>query len=117
MISKEQKGSYENFFIFFAIIYPISLVLRFWMYANSKDNKLFLLERYFDIYEDKLVGILNDGTDSTIKIDHFIRILELQNIYLLYVSKYQFIFITKDSFKTKEDRTWFEQKIVSKIKK
>lgn len=87
------------------------------MFANSKDNKLFLLERYFEIDEDRFVGFLIDGTDSTIKIERIIRKIELKDIYLLYVAKNQFIFITKDSFKSDNDRIWFEQKILSNIKK
>jgi hypothetical protein len=117
MFSKDEKDSSDTFFIYFAIFYPILIVVRFWMYANSKDNKLFLVERFFEIDENKFIGFLSDGTESTIKFEHFIRVVELKNIFLLYISKNQFIFIPKNSFQNNSDRVWFEQNIISKIKK
>lgn len=117
MFSKDEKDSSDTFFIFFAIFYPILLAIRFWIYSNSKDNKLFLLERFFEIDENKFIVFLGDGTESTIKIEHFIRVVELKNIFLLYISKNQFIFIPKGSFKSNQDRVWFEQNIILRIKK
>lgn len=108
--------SFAQFYVLFSIIYPIVLLYKYWAYANSKDNKIFLIERYFDIYEDRLVGFLSDGTENTIKTEHFIKLIDLENMYLLYIAKTQFIFIPKDSFKKEQDKEWFEKNIVAKIK-
>lgn len=109
--------SFQRFFIYFAIFYPILFLYRYWSYANSKDNKIYLLERYFEIYEDRLVGFLEDGSESTIRCEHFVKFINLKNIYLLYISKNQFIFIPKDAFQTSQDKEWFEKNITLKIKR
>jgi hypothetical protein len=90
---------------------------KLWTDAYSKDNKLFLLERYFEIYENKIIEILNDGTKSLIKIEHFIKVIQTKKFYLLYFTKEQYIIITKDSFKRKQDKDWFEREIFMKIEK
>lgn len=105
---------FERFYIYFAFLYPIYFLYTYWNFASSKDNAIFLLERYYTIYEDQFVCFLSDGTESTIKWEHFIKKVELKHIYLLYISRNQFVFIPKDAFKSKEDQDWFKQNIVSK---
>jgi hypothetical protein len=80
-LCKENRDSFDIFFIFFAIFYPIALVIQYWRFANSKDNKLFLLERYYNIFEDKIVGILSDGTESPIKLEHFIKVIQMKRFF------------------------------------
>lgn len=112
-----RNDSFADFFVVFAISYPIYFLIFYWRYANSKDNKIFLLERYYGISEDKIVGILDDGTESPIKLEHFIKVVELKKFYLLYISKSQFIYIPKDSFKSESDKEWFVKEIVKRIGK
>ncbi|MEO8516776.1 MAG: YcxB family protein [Flavobacterium sp.] len=111
-----RNDPFEQFYVFFAAFYPIYFLYRYWNFARSKDSAVFLLERYFDIYEDRFVGVLSDETESTIKFEHFIKQVELKNIYLLYISRNQFVFIPKDAFKSEHDKNWFEQNIISKIR-
>lgn len=111
-----RNDSFEHFYSCFAVLYPIYFLYTYWNFANSKDNALFLLERYYDIYEDRFVCFLSDGTESTFKCEHFIKKVELKNIYLLYISRNQFVFIPKEAFKSKEDEDWFRQSILSKIR-
>ena len=108
--------SFGQFYIYFAIIYPIYFLYKYWAYANSNDNKIFLIERYFDIYEDRLVAYLSDETESTIKSEHLIKYIVLENMYLLYIAKTQFLFIPKDSFQNLQDKDWFEKNVIKKIK-
>lgn len=106
----------KKFFAFFFLLYPILMVLRYWQFANSNDNKVFLLERNFEMTEDKIIGHLSDGTVSEILVEHFVKTVELKKSYLLYLSKIQFIYIPKDSFQNENDRNWFTQTILPKIK-
>lgn len=114
---KEQHDYFGKFFIAFAIIYPILLIIQFWRYVVSKDNKLLLLERYYEIDTEKINGILDKDTYSPIKIEHFIKADLIRKIYLLYIAKNQFIYIPIDSFENDSDREWFENEIIKKIKK
>jgi hypothetical protein len=111
------NDSFDMFFIVFAIIYPILLVIQFWRYVTSKDNRLLLLERYYEIDNEKINGIIDQDTYSPIKLDHFIKVDLIRKTYLLYIAKAQFIYIPIDSFESDSDREWFENEIIKKIKK
>lgn len=111
----DSRDYLNNFLMILFAIYPFIIVFQYWRFANSKDNKIFLLERHYDIYEEKIVGILSDGTESTIKIDKFIKVIRLKNSCLLYMSKIQFIYIPKNCFKSEQDKNWFEKEVISKI--
>ena len=103
--------------MFFAILYPVIFIIQFWLFATSKENKIFLLERHYSIYEDKIVGTLSDGTDNIIKLEHLIKSIQTKRYFLLYISKNQFIYIPNDSFKNDKDKEWFIMKIIMNIKK
>src|SRR5690554_681174 len=109
---KEQYDYFDKFFIVFAIIYPILLIIQFWRYVVSKDNKLLLLERYYEIDAEKINGIIDKDTYSSIKLGHFIKADLIKKIYLLYIAKNQFIYIPIDSFENDSDREWFENEII-----
>ncbi|GEC71762.1 hypothetical protein FFL01_13010 [Flavobacterium flevense] len=102
--------------MFFSFIYPLLIIFQYWRFANSGDNKIFLLERNYEIDDEKIIGNLSDGTSSTIMNNHLIKTIQLKNAYLLYISKLQFIYIPKDSFITEQDKDWFEKEIVKNIK-
>ena len=110
-------GEFEYFFTGMAVVYPILLVWQLWRYANSKDNKLFLLERYYEIEKEKINGIIDDDTSSPIKIEHFIKFDFIRNTYLLFIAKNQFIYIPVDSFQSENDLNWFTKEILTQIKK
>lgn len=112
----KRRESTEIFIMIFSFAYPFVIAFQYWRFANSKDNKVFLLEREYEISNDKIIGTLSDGTSSTILIEHFVKVLKLKTSFLLYISKTQFIYIPKDAFKTEADKIWFEQEIISKIK-
>ena len=102
--------------MFIGFIYPVIIVFQYWRFSNSKANKVFFLERNYEIYDDKIVGNLSDGTSNEILITHFIKVIRLKKCFLLYLSKNQFLYFPQDSFKSRSDKNWFEQKIVSQIK-
>ena len=116
LLFKEQRDSIEKFLVLIGFVYPIIIVFQYWRFANSKDNKVFFLERNYEIYDDKIIGNLSDGTSNEILIIHLIKAINLKKCFLLYLSKNQFLYFPKDSFKSESDKNWFEQKIVSQIK-
>ena len=116
LVLQEERYSLKDFLILFTILSPIVFVIKHWIYSYSKENRIFLFERYFEIYEDKIVEILNNGTNSLIKIEHFIKVIQTKKFYLLYIAKNQFINISKDSFKNEQDKDWFEREVLIKIK-
>lgn len=111
------NDSFEVFYLVFVVIYPILLVVQFWRFVVSKDNKLLLLGRHYEIDNEKIAGIIDSDTYSPIKLEHFIKVEMIRKTYLLFIAKSQFIYIPSDSFETNEDREWFESEIVKKIKK
>lgn len=117
LVSDGINDSFDMFFTVFAIIYPILLVIQFWRYVTSKDNKLLLLERYYEIDSEKINGIIDQDTYSPIKLEHFIKVDLIRKTYLLYIAKAQFIYIPIDSFENDSDKEWFENEIIKRIKK
>ena len=113
---KKDKDSLEYFLIFLGFIYPILILIQFWRFAISKENKIFLAERFFEISKDSLTGKLNDGSEDVIKKENFIRTLELKKYYLLYISKSQFIFIPKEVFMDQKDKDWFIREYIKQIR-
>ncbi len=112
----KKRESTEIFIMIFSFAYPFVIAFQYWRFASSKDNKVFLIEREYEIFDNKIIGTLSDGTSSTILIEHFIKVIKLKTSFLLYISKTQFVYIPKDAFKTEADKIWFEQEIISKIK-
>jgi hypothetical protein len=111
------NDTFDIFFIVFAIIYPILLLIQFWRYVTSKDNKILLLERYYKIDHEKINGIIDTDTYSPIKIEHFKKVDLIRKTYLLYIAQNQFVYIPIDSFESDSDKVWFENEIIKKIKK
>lgn len=114
---QETHDYFAYFFMLFAIVYPILVVIQFWRYVKSKDNKILFLERHYEIDSEKINGIIDQDTYSPIKLEHFIKVVMIRKTYLLYVAKSQFIYIPIDSFESESDRVWFENEIIKKIKK
>ncbi len=110
-------GEFKYFFTGMALAYPILLVWQFWRYANSKDNKLFLIERYYEIEKGKINGVIDDDTSSPINMEHFIKVDFINNAYLLFLAKDQFIYIPIDAFQSENDLNWFKNEILTQIKK
>lgn len=118
IVGLQDKYDYFTYFlIVFAIVFPILIAIQFWKYAKSKDNKIMLLERHYEIDTEKINGIIDQDTYSPIKLEHFIKVVMIRKTYLLYIAKSQFIYIPIDSFESESDREWFENEIIKKIKK
>ena len=115
-IMEDDFDSFTLFITVFAVIYPLLLFWKLSQYTNSKDNKLFYLERYAHISTEEIVVFLDDDTSSTMKLGHFIKTERIKNYHLLFLAKDNFIFIPEVAFKTNQDKIWFENEILKKIK-
>jgi hypothetical protein len=105
------------FMIVFSIIYPLMLVFTYWRYANSKDNKIAFIERYYEIDEEKMTAYLEDGTINPFKFSYIIKIRKRKEYWLLYISKSQFIYLPLSSFASENDFDRFKTYFSSLIKK
>lgn len=108
----------------FAYVIAAALVLlqgiiayQYWGYANSKENASYLQDRHYEIDSDKIVGITVDGTSTSIEVRNFISVMKTSNYYLLYTTKTEYIYLPINSFKSTEDKEWFDREIIAKIKK
>ncbi len=117
ILLKDNKESLDVFLIIFTIVFPFVLVIQYWRFAYSNQNKLFLLGRYYEIENDIITGIMEDGTSQPIKTEHFIKVITSSKYYLMYIAKSQFIYVPFESFKNSSDKDWFENEIIKKIKK
>lgn len=113
---KEQHELFDKVIIILAIIYPFLLIIQFWRYSVSKENKIMLAERYYEIDLKKINGIIDEDTYSPVKLEHFIKVDLIKKNYLLFIAKNQFIYIPVNSFKNNKDKEWFENEIIEKIK-
>jgi len=115
ILMNENNNSFDSFFFGFAIFYPLILIWHFWRYVNTKDNKILLLERHYEINGNNINVVIDEETYSPIKLSHFIKVELIKNVYLLYISKEQFVYIPIDSFETEADKKWFIEEIINKI--
>ena len=113
----EEKDTFKIFIIVFAFIYPFLVFFEYWRFANSKQNKLIFVERQHEIYDDKIISYVGNSSESTIAIENFVKTFELDDVYLLYISKNSSIYFPKRIFQNKEDENWFRENIFMPIKR
>lgn len=99
------------------LLFQAIIVGQYWFYAHSKDNRLYLLARYYEIGLDQVVELMEDGTTSTIRNERFIKVMKTTRYYLLYVARNEYIYLPFSAFESLSDREWLEEEIVNKIKK
>lgn len=99
------------------LLFQVIIVVQYWIYAHSKDNKLYLLSRHYEIDTNQIVELMEDGTSSTIKTERFIKVMKTTRYYLLYVARNEYIYLPVSAFQSLADLEWFENEIVNKIGK
>lgn len=112
----DERDALMTFLMYFAIFYPVLVIITYWRFTTSKQNKLLFTEREHEIYNEKIVSNLQNGSTSTIFIDSFVKTFEIKDAYLLYISKNQSMIFPKRHFKSKEDENWFRKEIFLRIK-
>lgn len=112
----DNKDSSDIFIIVFGFIYPLLTLFQYWRFANSKENKIIFQERQYEVFKDKIIYNMGEISEGTIDAQSFIKVFELKDLYLLYLSKGQCLYFPKRVFETQEDENWFRNEVYSKIK-
>ena len=99
------------------LLFQVIIVGQYWLYAHSKDNRLYLLARYYEIDRAQIIEVMEDGTTSTIRTERFIKVMKTPKYYLLYVARNEYIYLPVSAFESLDDQEWFEEEIVGEIKK
>jgi len=99
------------------LLFQVIIVGQYWFYAHSKDNRIYLFARYYEIDRAQIVEVMEDGTTSTIRTERFIKVMKTNRYYLLYVARNEYIYLPFSAFESLADQKWFENEIVNKIKK
>nr|WP_199001886.1 YcxB family protein [Flavobacterium sp. ASV13] len=116
ILLKDEKDSSDSFILVFGFIYPLITFFQYWRFANSKENKVFFKEMQHEVFTDKIISNVEELSESTIAVQNFIKVLELKDLYLLYISKGQSLYFPKRIFETQEDENWFRNEVFLKIK-
>lgn len=77
---------------------------------------MIFIGREHEIYPDKIITRMINGSESTIQLSSFVNAVEIKNVYLLYVNKSNSIFFPKRAFRQPEDELWFHNNVFLKIK-
>ncbi|MBV5348486.1 hypothetical protein JZU61_02295 [bacterium] len=110
-------GLIEIFLLAFILLFQVIIVGQYWFYAHSKDNRIYLMARHYEIDSGQVVELMEDGTSSTIKTKRFIKMMKTPRYYLLYVARNEYIYLPVCAFHSLADLEWFENEVVNKIKK
>lgn len=110
-------SSIEYLLIAFLCLTQVVLLIQYWLYAHSKDNRIYLLPRFFEISSDQIVEWMEDGTSSTIKTERFIKVMKTGHCYLLFIARNEYVYLPFTAFESEADREWFEAEVVKKLKK
>lgn len=116
-VSKDYKESLDYVVIIMGFGFPFYIILFFGRFTYSNENRISLLERYYKIEEDQIVGYLEDGTESRIKLNHVVKIYKTKDFVLVYLSQVTFLYLPKDAFKSEGDYIEAIRHIESKIEK
>lgn len=116
ILFKDKKNSSDIFMIVFGFLFPLITFFKYWLFINSKENEIIYKERQHEVFTDKIVSRMGEISESTIDIENFIKVFELKDLYLLYISKGQCLYFPKRIFETLEDENWFRNQVFLKIK-
>lgn len=117
LLFSAQINAIEYWLVGILCFLQVVLVLQYWVYAHSTDNRIYLLPRYFEITEEHIVECMDDGTTSTIKTERVIKIMRTGKCFLLFVAKNEYIYLPFSAFESETDIKWFESEIVKKTGK
>lgn len=108
-------GLVEIILLVLILLFQVIIVAQYWIYAHSKDNRLYLLSRHYEIDSDQVVEQMEDGTTSTIRNERFIKVMKTSKYYLLFVARNEYVYLPFSAFASLADQEWFEEEFVKKI--
>jgi len=117
LLLSQHIGLIEILLLALILLFQLVIIVQYWFYAHAKENRIYLLSRFYEINADQVVELLEDGTSSTIRVERFNKVLKTNRYYLLYVARNEYIYIPFDAFGSSGDREWFGNEVVNKIKK
>jgi hypothetical protein len=115
LLLRENNDSFGYYIAAALLFLQVIMIFQNWMDANNSIT--FLQERHYEIDSDKIVGITIDGSSTSFEVRHFLSVIKTSKYYLLYISKVDFLYFPTYSFKSIEDKEWFEREIVAKVKR
>lgn len=99
----DKVDTFSYFIVFFPLIFTLYIFFYFRRFVYAKENRIFLIGRYYEIDNDLMVGFVEDGTQSQIKLEHFIKMYKAKNFILLYLSQISMIYLPKDAFASQDE--------------
>jgi hypothetical protein len=78
-----KKDSVSVFIIVVGFMYPLLKIYKYWLFANSKDNKVIFYERQHEIFSDRINSGMGKISKSTVPMQNFVKVFELNDLYLL----------------------------------
>ncbi|RPH30640.1 MAG: hypothetical protein EHM93_15525 [Bacteroidales bacterium] len=113
LLFRENNDKFDYLIVAALVAIQLLIVFQYWGIANAKDVQ----ERYYEIDSDKIIGTTIGGTITSIENGLLIKVVKTSKYYLLYTTKIEFICLPISSFKNSEDREWFENEAIAKIRK
>lgn len=115
LLLRENATFFDYFIILALILLQGVIIYQLWSFATSKYETL-LQDRYFEMDVDKIVEITSNGEPSIYENRYFFKYTKTSKYYLLYTNRTDFIYLPICSFKSTDDKEWFEREIIMKIK-
>ena len=101
--------SLSNYLVWFVISYPVFSFFYLYFWVVSKKNSARYKEQILEFDEDYIVQKIEGGTENKIPFSKIIQFTETRTFFLLYLAKEQFIYVSKDSFKSSADLYQFDE--------
>ena len=88
----------DYLFCLVILLIPIYVIIYFYRFANSKENKSATLGHTYQFTEDEVYTFIEDGSRSVIKLSNFIKVYRTEQLALLYLNKVSFLYLPKSAF-------------------
>jgi len=108
---KIEEESAKIVWVLFPIVYIIALYFQNRWFAYSKKNAIFFNERKLFFDENMMRFEIENKTTSEVLYSNIIEIKQLENCWMLYIAKHQFIHVPKNIFYKEEDFERFKEYI------
>jgi hypothetical protein len=89
--------------VFASVAYLFWTIVWFWLFVNSKKNKIFFKKIYYEIDDEFITGYIEDSSLSKIKLSNIVKVVKTKKYYLLYISQIQFIYVPLNIFTSEND--------------
>lgn len=104
-----RPNSLGYFWLAFPACYFLYVMIRCYIHTSAKKNTLFFAERHFEIDDQVIHCIFNQGTVNKIEINSIARVVKNKQFYRLFLNKKQFIYLPTNAFRTPGDIKRFDE--------